>query len=355
VTVTRRVELAIVGSGAVTGVGFTLPATVAAIQAAIDGFSESTFVDRWGEPITACCIPATEADAQSGFVTGGEPRLAALLAMAVEEAVIDLPMTWRIALCVVLPDPSRYGDTAGLAQCCSDACRARIGDALVGADVVFPRGSAGVALAIVHADTLLRTPGARVDAVVIAGVDSWMDAAVIEHGLQWERLITSHNADGCVPGEGAAAVVLCRPTSSPAARYLQLRGVGVEEEAAGRLDEVPCTGRGLAGAMRAALQAGTAAASAVQLRLSDVAGEQYFFEESAAAWGRVLRDALPPTYAQLLPATRTGELGAAMGPLLLGIAAQLPPAGTEGGALTLLHWSGTDALRGAVVAEWRSS
>ena len=49
--------LAIVGSGMVTGVGLSAPASCAAIRCAIDNFQETRFMDSGGEWLLGCEVP----------------------------------------------------------------------------------------------------------------------------------------------------------------------------------------------------------------------------------------------------------------------------------------------------------
>lgn len=49
--------LCIIGSGMVSAVGLSAPASCAAIRCAIDNFQETRFIDRGGEWLIAASVP----------------------------------------------------------------------------------------------------------------------------------------------------------------------------------------------------------------------------------------------------------------------------------------------------------
>ena len=49
--------LAILGSGMITGVGLSSPATCAAMRAAISAFTETRFMNKGGEWVIGCSVP----------------------------------------------------------------------------------------------------------------------------------------------------------------------------------------------------------------------------------------------------------------------------------------------------------
>ena len=73
-------QLAVLGSGMVTGVGLSSPATCAAMRAAISGFTETLFMNRGGEWVIGCPVPL-----ESPW--RGRAKLAHLAAPAIRECL----------------------------------------------------------------------------------------------------------------------------------------------------------------------------------------------------------------------------------------------------------------------------
>lgn len=340
----------IAAAGAVTCVGWSLAATAAAIHAGVDNFSESQFLDEQREPLVVAAVPRWRPDDDPPM--RGTPWLATLCNRALAECLAAAPGTNPTVL-LVAPDPWRVPDLAWLVQELHAAWPAARVDAprapprLVVAFAPTTDGTRPDFLAtLAHARDLLARREAT--SVVVAGVDSWLCAPVIEHGLHQRLLLTTGERGGRVPGEGAAAVLL-RPTSTPAIGGVRVCGLGRGHEDAVAGGEVPNYGVGLAAALRGALREAGLALHDIDLQVSDVAGDAYGFEEAAYAWSRLLRAPQPPGHDYILPATRVGDIGAAAGPLMLGYLWRKWLTGQRRDARVLLHYSSTDTRRAAVV------
>ncbi|MBL8300005.1 MAG: hypothetical protein JNN30_16825 [Rhodanobacteraceae bacterium] len=330
-------------AGAVTSLGFDLPSTAAAIRAAVDNFRETHFIDGQGERIAAGRIDRDDDESR----LGGSEHLAALLAMAIEECLqssgIQLPLAENVPL-FLLGDDTRPKPFLETAYACHAHCSRFFKRPEQLHMQAFTAGESSCIAALLAAREFLARGAPH---VLIAGVDSWLSVADIDFALETGRLLSSGQAAGFVPGEAASAVLVsARPNS---AHDLVVAGIGEAQEPASLFAEEICVGRGLASAIKAALRQAGRDASEISLRLTDLAGEDYFFEEAAYAWARVLRESLPPEYRFSQPATRTGHVGAAFGPLLLGYAWQLGRCGRLPGPHTLIHLSSAQPLRGALV------
>ena len=301
--------LDIIGVGMVTAVGLDAPSACAAMRAKLDGFVETRFIgprDGWliGAPVP---LPRNWV---------GERRLAHMAAGAIGEAFEHHPSAREdAALILCLPEEDRPGrlvrDAATLSATISEILemRPRHRTRLV----AHGRPSGHVAL-----DLARRMLGAgEATHVMIAGVDSYLGTLAIAHLLAARRLLTPDNPNGFIPGEAAAAI-LCAPEGTGT---LALGGLGLAREAATiyNAEDQPLRGDGMTAAYRAALGETGIEMNGVGYRVSDLVGEQYWFKQAALASLRLLRDR--HDFQDLWsPAESLGNIGAAVGPLMIGMA-----------------------------------
>ena len=369
-----KTPVAIVSAGAVTSVGLTAASTCAAIRASLDGFEETDFVDTIGERIVGARVPdealGLDSD-QAGSTLGGTGKLAAMFVKAATECVrgaggIDAA---RTALFLIGPETTRPGVSLDKLHECFSACEQAVGKAFHPASQITQIGGPGLAAALDLAGQLLSgargkqpglVPGTSaepIDAVLVAGLDSYLNTDDVNDALVRGRLLTSNDSDGYIPGEAAACVLVTRIGDLPSADaagdphriVLQLGGVGLAAET--QTLDIGRAGRGVAlgAAMRKALSASGLHAHEIHWRLSDTSAESYFFEDASYAWSRVLRMRSPADFRLTTPSNRVGHIGAAMGPLLLTLALDAARKQWGSGANSLLQLSSASAPRGAVV------
>lgn len=351
-----QTPLSIVSSGIVCSVGLSAPAACAAIHASLDNFKETLFVDESGEPIIGAAIPPGVLGVpgeDDGSIVGGDSRLARMVALAVSECVSGLHGInfRRTALLLVGPEEERSALSPDGPERCVGACEEELGDRLHPASRAFRTGSPGLVDALTHASELMSQ--GDVQRVLVAGVDSYINAEDINAALLGERLRTSDSSDGFIPGEAAGCVLVMpsgKASSAGASKTtLAVAGLATAQEPDSWSSGKANTGRGLANAMRQALGRAGMPAHEIHYLLSDCSGESFFFDESAYAWGRLLRAPRPPGYAQLVLASALGEIGAAVGPLMLALALDIARRGWAAGPNFLLNLSATGSLRGATV------
>lgn len=341
--------LRVAGAGAATSVGLSLAATAAAIRAAVDNFQETQFIDEIGEPLLGAAVPLQLPGEDEGLRTGGSERFGHALALAIEECLLGagvaLPLAPNVPL-LLLGDDTRPGPMLETAYAVHGRCAHFFAQPERLHMQAFTSGESSCIAALAAAREFIANGAPQ---VLVAGVDSWLNNQDINHGLRHERFMTSTQGAGFIPGEAAAAILVAAAPPSQPGPVLLLRGLGLAEEPATLFSDHPCSGKGLAKAIAAALREAGLPPHAMNTRLCDVAGEEYFFEESAYAWARVLRSPLPPGYQYLQPATRVGHVGAAFGPLLIGYLWRLAQVGRLLGPHALVHLSSTQSLRGALV------
>lgn len=347
-------SLAVVSAGIVCSVGLSVPAASAAIRASLDSFQETYFVDSVGQPIIGAAVPAGPLGLggdTGGAITGGEEKLARMFALAAAECLDDAGGldAVEVALVLVGPDASRPGVAHDELEQRMAACEEALGRRFHAERRVIQNGRPGLVDALICAHELLAARGVR--SVLIAGVDSLLNAEDINDALAGERLRTAENADGFIPGEAAACVLVTRADSAGAQRAptLSIAGLGAAEEPDSWLSGRANVGRGLAQAIRQALAQAGLSAHAIHQRWSDCSGESFFFDEAAYAWGRVLRAPSPPGHRQWLLASSVGEVGAAAGPLMLALLLDAARRGWAPGPSTLVHLSSAGSARAALV------
>jgi 3-oxoacyl-[acyl-carrier-protein] synthase I len=335
--------IAVVGSGMMTGVGLNAAASCAAIRCAINSASETTFADNGGEWILGCEVPLDEP-------IRGLEKLVILAAAAVTECLQGVPVkAAEIPILLCVSEKDRPGRLDGL----DDELLPLIQEALKtkthAESRILNRGRVGTAHALKEADRLLFEK--KIPYCIILGVDTYLQAETLRAFEARDRLLTSVNSNGFIPGEAAAAVLL-GPAGKSKAPELRCKGLGFGTEKAPVESGQPLRADGLVEAYRAALADGACTFEDVHYRLADVNGEQYGFKEAQLAIGRTIRGKLKPEFPIWHPADCIGEVGAAMGPCMLGVALMAARKGYAPGDGALLHLGTDGGERAAIILKY---
>jgi len=331
--------LRVVASGICCAVGYNAPAASCALRAGMDNFTESTFVAGDGSPVRVARLMKED--------LWGSQRLALWARYAINECLEQIAPAERerIPLLLLTAPPDRP----------LTAKRERIETAVAASEalemsfppssLIFSGGHAILGRALLQAQEMLQN-GEGIDKVLIAGLDSLLNAPTIRHYLHRERLLVSDNSDGFLPGEGAAAIVLERAARTSTG--LHIMGIGQGQEA-GRPDgSAPSRAQGLSAAMRQALAQAGIDCNALAFRLSDQSGEAFFAREAANAITRIAGAGgnIPQV---LTTADCTGEIGAATGPLMLSWLHHFLPHPDAPGKCGLIHLADDAGGRSAIV------
>ncbi|HMO37013.1 MAG TPA: hypothetical protein PKA06_13310, partial [Gemmatales bacterium] len=113
----------------------------------------------------------------------------------------------------------------------------------------------------------------------------------------------------------------------------------------------PLRADGLVQAYRALKQDGGVTLDDTDYRYTDCNGEQYFFKEDRLAFNRVVRQ-LKDRHDHLHPADSVGEIGAAVGPCILGLALTAAQKHYAPGPGVLCHFSSEDGTRAAMILRY---
>ncbi|MFC5699310.1 hypothetical protein ACFPU0_27725 [Pseudomonas sp. GCM10022186] len=304
--------ICILGSGMVSAVGLDAPSSCAAIRCALDNFQETRFLDRGGEWQIAATVPLEQP-------WRGRSKLVRMAARAIAEALQTVPDSApeQTPLLLGLAEAERPGRLEGLDISLLHDIERELGLRFHDNSNVIPRGRVSGAVALLNARKLIHEQGHR--HVLIAGVDSFLAGPTLAAYEARERLLTSRNSNGFIPGEGAAAVVIGVPVASEEPQ-LACIGLGFGmEKATVEAEGIPLRADGLTQAVRSALAEAGCGLEKMDYRLTDISGEQYYFKEAALALSRTLR-VRKEHFHLLHPADCIGETGAAIGPAMLAVA-----------------------------------
>ncbi len=325
----------IVGCGMLTPVGLSTAETAASTRSRTARLMDIEWRDSRFQRFTVAVVPddglpELHADLVAPPLTYREERMLRLAGPAVQQAMAPLARhAGRIPAIVALPEihttiPIREPDFLRRLAVQSGA---KLEPA---SSVALPRGRAAGLTAVREAVAMIQ--GGKARFVLVGGVDTYIDLYVLGTLDLQKRVRTEMNADGFAPGEGAGFVLLA---SAEAARehglpaLASVLGSGVAAEPGHIYSERPYTAEALAVAFQAAFAAapGSPPATTVYAGLN---GERYWAKEFGVAVIRN-KERLAAEYQIEHPAECFGDIGAAHGAVLLGLAAfrakQTCPAG----------------------------
>lgn len=323
----------------ISSLGFSPYGTAAALRAGIARFGELIYNDKTGSSVIGSMISGVPAEIR------GRDRLKALMTLAFKAVPRGLAKTlaWsRMPMIVCLPEEARPGPRlheSWVRECLPD------GDRYAPARITFVEGGpAGAFAAIEQARRLLASTDAP--GCLILAVDSLIDARVLAWLEREQRLKTSQQSDGIIPGEAACLTIAVRRPVIPTG--VVVLGLGVAHEEATVLNERPFLGQGMAEALCAALNEARIEMHDVDFRISDVGGESYYFEEVVLAQTRLMRRTRT---SQPLwhPADCLGDCGAAAGLLQFVWTEQAFARGYAPGTIAALHGSSAFGARAAAI------
>lgn len=328
--------VAVLKSGMVTGVGLTAESTCAAIRCGIAGFEETRFMYD-GEWLLGCEVPLEQP-------WRGREKLLRMAVPAIRECLDGAgsasPGEIPLLLCVAEED--RPGRLDGLDDSLIRDIEERLGVRFHGWSRIMANGRIAGVQALDYSRRLLAE---GLPFCIVAGVDSYLVAGMLDAYHRARRLLTADNSDGFIPGEGAAAVLVGHTSAATRTSCL---GFGYGAEPAPLDSGEPLRAEGLVQAVRAALADAAMDLGQLDYRITDLSGEQFGFKEAALALLRVLRER-KEEYDLQHPADCVGQIGAAAVPLIVGVARDMGEAGLAPGPGALVHAAGDGAERAALV------
>lgn len=336
---THRSLIAIQGTGLVTAAGSTAAQSCSAFRAKVSNPTETRFKRAGGEWIVGHQV-------QLERPWRGVTKLAKMAAMACDEAMQAAHRTpWLpvpVLLCVA--ESERPARTAQLDDQLLTRIQAERGVELAAGSAVFAQGHVGVAAALLRARQLIT--GGHANRVLVVAADSLLSWPCLAHLIQRDRLLSSRNSNGFVPGEAAGALLL--GAASGRTGELLVSGLGFGHEEATVERDRPLRGDGLTRALKLALAEVGCDMFDVDYRISDVSGEQYYFKEISLALNRTLRQR-KEDFELWHPAEVFGECGAAAGLACLVVLHSAASKAYAPGPRALLHLANDGGSRAAVL------
>lgn len=338
--------LAITGVGLVTGVGLNAPSSCAAIRCAIDNFQETRFMDRGGEWIMGCTAPLEQP-------WWGKAKLVKMAGAAIRECLSGNPQvvapSTPLLLCLSEKErPGRVFDDDNLFFLdLQEELQLRFHPK----SRTIAQGHVAVAVALRHARELIQKED--VPHVLIAATDSLLVSQTLGYFEEKERLLTSRNSNGFIPGEGAAALLVALATPHGENR-LVCRGLGFGIEKAHIDSEEPLRAGGLMAAIRESLEDTGHGESLLEFRIADIAGEQYQFKEASLAFSRLDRTKREE-FDIWHPADCIGETGAVIGLAMMVVLKAACEKAYVKGRHVLAHMGNDDGKRAALVLTWQAT
>lgn len=204
--------------------------------------------------------------------------------------------------------------------------------------VTLPSGRAAALLALERASQLLKA--GAVETVVVGGVDTFLDLRLLSELDVEERILGPRVMDGFIPGEGAAFYVLSagRSTGSHTGPRVVVNAAASTMDPGHRYGDAPARGEGLAVALGQARQRLEQPVPPVATTFAGFNGESF----DAKLWVARVRhsDFFSAEMVIEHPADKFGDAGAAMGAILVALAAESLRNGTRPGPS--LVWAASD-------------
>jgi len=299
----------IVSTGLVCPVGLNAEASCAAMRAGISAFEELPYSDNDGKPIMGAVVPGLTMDSRHF-----EKRLIAMLVAAVAECLAKVPeiSCENIPVLVGLAETGRPGFPARLFESIingvQDMLEIKFHPEF---SQVISSGHTSGFEALGIARELMKD--SKIPACLVCGVDSYIRASSLLWLDQHWRLKTEENSDGVIPGEAAAAVLVCANRNTDFEMSARLIGLGFGTEPATVMTEEPLLGLGLTEASRVALSEAGIQMHEIAFRISDITGESYGFKEQELVVERVLRFHRDEGYPIWHASENIGDIGSASG------------------------------------------
>lgn len=311
----------VVALGVTTPVGLDVPGVEAAVRAGMVRFRESDVLNKVAQRQVMSLVAEEYLPALAPGISGASPwweRALRLSTFALSDACAGCPVPPPLLLALpeerweaALPAPAELFKQLALQADVpieEKDCR------------LYRQGGAGGLLALKDALDILASR--RAPFVVVGGVDTFLDVKRLAL-LDVEDRLTGGSMDGFIPGEGAAFLLLAgagevrRHRLKPIAR---VAGVGAGVESGHRYSSQPYRGEGLAEAFRALFATLPPATPKVRCVYAGLNGESMPAKEWGVAYLRSterFEEALRIEH----PADCVGNVGAALGPLMLALAA----------------------------------
>ena len=305
----------------ITAVGANATMTAAAVRAGVSGYRASRFFTQGTrQPITMAQIPSEILQSPAfDFDEGSYDNLLIIMALlAMREALGTRAIKRPLPLLLTVPEATEpAGDPKRLIAV---LCQQKDLPLTANGVRYLASGRAGGIEGLALAQHVLTQQ--KAEFVLIGGSDSHAKLARLRPLETDGRLLTPANRDGFAPGEGAGFVLLTRDPAHAQVRdgyTVALRQPASGEEAGHLRSSEPYRAEGLDHVFKQVLQG--YAGDRIETVYASLNGEHYFAKEYGVAFVRNSRYFHDKVELQH-PADCLGDLGAATGAVLVGLAAE---------------------------------
>ncbi len=338
--------VAVIASGMVTSVGLNAQSTCAALRAGLRRIDDEVLWNyEFGDYIATGKVPLRH------WWTG-VGKLAGLVVPAIQECLSAAApvVAGDIPVLLGLPSIDRPARWPNLEERIFSEIEQRLGVSLHRLSQAIPRGNvSGVAAAEIASRLIAER---AVEHCIVAGVDSFIDQKMINPYLRDRRILTTTNSNGFSPAEAGAAVLLAAPSGRPG--ELRLLGMAMADEPSPISSEEPLRGEGLGEAISRALAESSISISDIDYFITDLNGEHYKFKEATLSVLRLWSGNDEKGVDYWHPIESFGEVGAAIGPCVFGLALIANQKGYAPSPNVLFHFSNDDCSRAALVARFEN-
>jgi 3-oxoacyl-[acyl-carrier-protein] synthase-1 len=306
-------RLAIQSCGLITSGGYCAPASLAAIRAGVRTVERANIWDpETGTYLAAGKVPLPQwSTAPETIADLAASAIVECLLKATPSAPQDVPILLGLAEASRPHRPDQLDDRL------LKEVERRIGRPLHPFSRILPDGHVSLAAGIQQAYKIITDE--KVRCVIVAAADSLLHPRLTNYYLDERRLLTPVQSNGFCVGEAGSAVLIV-PASAAQPGSVEIIGMGLGREEATIGSEKGLRGTGLTEAVRKALETAGITMQQVHYCLSDLNGEHYKFKEMTLALGRFPRRPTPRPMEQWHPIEFVGDVGAAIGPLLVAVA-----------------------------------
>jgi len=315
-------KLYIAGTGMITPVGGNTVMTLAAVNAGINEYHASSVCNKQGKPMTVTkvpdgALPPLHDDLKKIQLTGREKRLIRLAAPALEEVLSQYPLDQPLPLFLAGPETIHNNIKATTAKLLTYIKIQTNANIDLPSSRYFAAGRAGLIGAIDLAFRYFSATNATY--VVVGGVDSYLDAAILGNLDTEDRILAEDMADSFAPGEGASFLLLRNPAipGDEVQGGAVLFEPGIAAEQGHRYSNEPYLGQGLADAFNLAIANGSG--EKISTIFSTMNGENFFAKEFGVATIRN-QSAFHEKCKHEHPIDCFGDMGAATAAVLIALA-----------------------------------
>lgn len=341
-------ELVVLSSGVVSAIGFNAPANFAAIRSGISGIDEMYLNEHVGsnDHLRGAKVALPQWwDSVDKLVDLVAPAISEALGFVDENKRKDIPLIIGVAL----PEMQFFGDVIGQHLLGKVEVKLNLPHHLK--SQVLPLGQTSGIQALQIANKLFTNDS--ISKCIIAGVDSYLQQELVDFYINERRLMTTDNSNGFFPGEAGAAVLVGSSDYCPSGS-LHILAIGEAKERVTISSEEVFRAKGMTDAIKKAVNKSGIGLDKVACRLTDVNGEYYKFNEGNIAVSRFNTRSKNVDMDIWHPIEFTGEIGAAIVPLLLGLALDAGQKGYAPGKYLLFHVGNDKEDRGALITRYGS-